>query len=520
MPKPDVQTDRKPRWYHLFLPDKTTLLAGGLGAASVLAFAPFYLSPVMVGALAWLFWLWHKAESWQARVRLGLWFGLGLFGVGVSWLFSSMYFYSGMSAWLSALATFLWVFFLSLYPALAGALVSFFYRKDQPGLGLVLIMPFAWVLMELLRSQWFTGFPFMLTGNTHLSTWLDGYAPVLGTLGVSWAVALTAGLLVWLAHFRRWAIGATLFAAIWLGGALLKTIDWTTPKGDPVDVALIQGNVSQSKKWQKTAFMPTLKTYVGLTRKHLDADVVVWPETAIPAYFDLVQNGVLKSFLRDASLLNKSILMGVITRNPSTGAYYNALVNAGNPSQVYEKYHLVPFSEYFPWSSLFKMMNEYFDIPFSEFSAGPESPAPMVLNGHTVGLSICYEMAFGEELARTAAQTDYLITVSNDAWFAHTLEPAQQLQDVQMRALELGREIARSTNTGYTAIVGTDGMIKQEIDPYETGVLRGTVQPYEGTTPFVRWHYWPLIISLSGIFAWLLFSSSSARRQPKDKNAE
>ena len=493
--------------FQVFKPNKPALIALGLGAASVLAFAPLYLSPLMVGTLAWLFWLWHHAETRLDFIRIGLWFGLGLFGVGASWLFSSMYFYSNMSFLASFMVTFfVWVLFLSLYTALAGWLVSVFHNKQQPGLSLVVVMPSVWVLAELLRAKLFTGFPFLITGNTHLFTWLDGYAPVFGALGMSWLVAMSAGLLVWLAHYRNWVVGTAVLVMIWLTGAVLQNINWVQPVDKPVDVALLQGNIPQEKKWLKSEFVPTMKTYVRQTKENMDADVIVWPETAIPDYLDRVEKGVLNSFIKDARLLEKDILLGVIVRDKETGQYYNSLVNASDTSQAYHKHHLVPFSEFFPFSDLFKALSLIFDIPFSEFSAGTKTPQPMMLGGQPAGLSVCYEMAFGDELAVNVPDSRYLITVSNDAWFANTLEPFQQVQDVQMRALELGREIARSTNTGHTIIVGVDGRIKQQIPPYEEGVLRGDVQPYEGVTPFVQWKHWPLVWLLVGVFAFLIYN--------------
>lgn len=184
-----------------------------------------------------------------------------------------------------------------------------------------------------------------------------------------------------------------------------------------------------------------------------------------------------------------------------------------NRIRFIKKRHLVPFSEFFPFASVFKALSLLFDVPFSSFSAGSDNQPLFQIGSHQVGMSVCYEMAFGEELARNAAEADYLLTVSNDAWFAHTLEPAQQVQDVQMRALELGREIARTTNTGYTIIVGTDGQIKQSIEPYQTGVLRGEVQPYTGKTPFVSWKQWPIFALLTLI---LLFLVMNRRRHRRD----
>ena len=127
-----------------------------------------------------------------------------------------------------------------------------------------------------------------------------------------------------------------------------------------------------------------------------------------------------------------------------------------------------------------------------------------MLGGQLAGLSICYETAFGEEMATQLPDAKYFITVSNDAWFAHTFEPAQQLQEVRMRALELGREIARSTSTGFTAIIDIQGNIKQQLPAYEEGVLRGEVQPYEGLTFYAEWGKLPVLFLLFNLFGFLL----------------
>lgn len=498
MPKPIRQLLR------LFLPNQSAGLALLFGGISVAAFAPIGFAPAALVALAGLFWLWYKAETLQASIQLGLWFGLGQFGLGVSWLISSMYLYSGMSLPLSVLVTGLFVLFMSLFVAMAGSLV-YFFRQTFSGLQFALVMPLVWVFAEWVRSSLFGGFPFLLMGVSHLNTWLDGYAPLLGVLGVSWMVALSAGLLVWLYQARNWLPTSLIFGIVWVSASYLKTVDWVTPVAQPVDIALVQGNIAQDQKWLPSQFVPSLKSYVDMTRQNMDAQVVVWPETAVPAYYDLVEKGVLKSFIVDAQLLNTDILFGVIARNPhDANEYYNAIVNAHHPEQVYQKHHLVPFSEYFPFHALFKQLTEWFDIPFSAFTAGAFPQPLMQLGDHKVGLSVCYEMAFGTELARTVEDARYFITVSNDAWFAHTLEPAQQLQEVQMRALELGREIARSTNTGLTAIVDIKGQIKAQIEPYQKATLRGKIQPYEGMTPFAAWQNMPLLFLFSVLFGFLL----------------
>ena len=486
------------------MPAKQHGLALLLGAMSVFAFAPFEVSPLMLASIAGLFMLWLDAESRFEAAKIGLWFGLGQFGLGVSWLFSSMYFYSGVALPFAVILTAGFVLFLSLSVAIGGWITHYFKNPNRPGLVLTLLFPAVWVLVELIRSSIFGGFPFLLSGTTHLHTWLDGFAPVFGVWGVSWAVAISAGLLLWLFKQRNWVVASMSLCLIWSLGGLLQQVEWVKPIAKPIEVALIQGNIPQEEKWLPNAFYPTLKTYIGLTKQNMDADVVVWPETAIPAYYDVVEKGALLGFIKDAKLLNTDILVGVIAGGSNSEHYYNALINVHNPEDRYYKKHLVPFSEFFPFTSAFAFVSGLFDIPFATFTHGPSDQKPINLGGQDAGLSICYEMAFGEELATQLPQAKYLITVSNDAWFAGTFEPAQQLQEVQMRALELGREIARSTNTGYTAIVDIKGNIKQQIPAYEEGVLRGKVQPYEGLTFYAEWKKMPILFLLFAYFGFLL----------------
>lgn len=488
----------------LCFPRKPHVIAFLLGAVAVFAFAPFEFSPLVIASLAGLFWLWLDAETRLEGFKLGLWFGLGFFGLGVSWLFSSIYVYSGVLLPLAVLMTFGFVLFLALFIALCGWLALYFANKKRPGLVLTLLFPAVWVLGEILRASLLGGYPFLLVGNSHIHTWLAGYAPLFGVWGVSWVLAVTAGLLVWLMRQRAWVGASVLLCVLWSSGGLLKEIAWVKPVGKPIDVALLQGNIAQEVKWQSSAFMPSLKTYVSMTKKNMDADVIVWPETAIAAYYDVVERGALHSFIKDAQMLNTDILAGVIAGDRGSDNYYNALINLHRPQDRYYKHHLVPFSEFFPLNDLFASVSAWFDIPYATFTAGEKNQPPLLLGGQLAGLAICFETAFGDELARQLPSARYFITVSNDAWFAHTFEPAQQLQEVQMRALELGREFARSTNTGLTAIIDINGKIKQAIPEYEAGVLRGPVQPYEGMTFYAKWGKIPVLFALCVLFGFLL----------------
>ena len=169
----------------VFTPNKTHLISFALGLLSVFAFAPFNLPPLMLASIAGLFMLWLEAKSRFEAAKIGLWFGLGQFGLGVSWLFSSMYFYSGVMLPVAVVLTFCFVLFLALSVALGGWIAQYFKNPKSPGLVLVLFFTAVWVLLELVRSTIFGGFPFLLSGTSHVDTWLDGYAPLLGFCCVS-----------------------------------------------------------------------------------------------------------------------------------------------------------------------------------------------------------------------------------------------------------------------------------------------------------------------------------------------
>lgn len=492
-------------------PNKMHLIAFALGALSVAAFAPLNLSPLMLLSLGGLFYLWQQSPSAADGAKTGFYFGLGIFGFGLSWLFKSMYAFSEVLLPISVLLTLGWVVYHTLFLTAAGYFAVRLRRSHT--LALIGLFPVLWVLFELLRGSLFGGYPFLLAGVSHLGSWLDGYAPVFGVWGMSWAVAVTAGALVLLYVKRSWVLSSVLICLLWSVGGLLQQVDWVKPLDKTIDIALVQGNVPQQVKWSQKALVPSLERYVQMTKANLDADVIVWPETAIASYMSVVEKGALTTFIRDAQLFEKDIIAGVVDGSPDDEKVYNALVNLGNLEQRYHKRHLVPFSEYFPFHDLFAPLAQLFDIPFSFFAHGDPNQQPLEIGGQKAGLSICFEMAFGEELAQQLPQASYFITVSNDAWFAHTLEPHQQLEDVRMRALELGREIARATNTGFTAIVGIDGKIKAEISPYELATLRGEVQPYQGLTPYAEWKWLPILLLIGLILLFTLGGRLLFRRR-------
>lgn len=282
-----------PRW-------RDNLFAMLAGSIMPLAFAPVSVFPLSLLSLAVLFSLWLKSSARQSAV-LGFFFGLGLFAVGVSWVFVSMHNFGNMSVPLAVFATMLFIAGMALFPALAGLLQTRFHFL--PTLWrLVFVMPALWVLLEWLRSWLFTGFPWLAVGYSQTDAPLAGYAVWSGVFGVSLVTAGCAGLLLfwWRSGWRSgWRIGMVL-VAVWVVGLVASLSIWVSPAGKPVRVALVQGNVPLEIKWNPNYREDILNLYLKLSRNYRDADLIVWPEGALPLVLEEMPPEFEKSLRQEA----------------------------------------------------------------------------------------------------------------------------------------------------------------------------------------------------------------------------
>ncbi len=491
-----LNSDRRPlnqsRW--------ALLIAFLLGTSIPLAFAPFGLFPLAVFAPA-LWFLLLRGAAPAVAARLGFSFGLGMFGVGVSWVYISIHTF-GHSPLPAAIGVMLLlVAYMSLFTtalAYAGA------RSRVSGtVWLTVLLPAGWALAEWLRSWLFTGFPWLNLGYTQIDSPLAGYAPLLGVYGLSWLTALSAGLLAWTFNTSgraRW-LGPMLFTLLWLGGEQLKHYEWTQVAGAPLQVSLIQGNVPQEEKWDPAQEAATLEKYVDLTRgewlaqEQRRVDLVIWPETAIPAFQHEVANNFIAPLTEEARRVGTDLLTGIPVFDSERSEYYNAVISIGREAGAYYKHHLVPFGEYLPLREILGTLLQVMPLPVADFSAGKLDQPLLRAAGYPVGVSICYEIILGEQMITQLPQAAFLVNVSNDAWFGDSLAPHQHLEMARMRALETGRYLLRATNTGITAIIGPDGVIRERGPQFETLVLRGDIEPRGGSTPYVRWGNWPVVIA-------------------------
>jgi apolipoprotein N-acyltransferase len=455
-----------------------------VGAALPLAFAPWELSPLAPLLLAVLFGLWLQPQAPGRAALRGWLFGLGFFGAGTSWVRESFGF-SDVPAAAALVLTAGFVAFLALYPALLGYLQGRLAGGLSGRWRALGVLPAGWVLLEWVRGWFLTGFPWIQVGYSQVEAPLGWLAPVFGAYGVGWAVAASAGLLVVLARggWRERVGAGTALAALWVVAWGLGQVEWTQASGPPRNVAVVQGNIAQDLKWKDEQRVASMAHYLALTREHWDADLVVWPETAVPAFAHRVRP-FLADLADEARTHGAGLLLGIPFRDLETGRYYNSVMSLGAEVGVYHKRHLVPFGEYVPLSSVLGRLLDLLNAPMSDFSSGPPDQPPLPVDGLQVGVSICYEDAFGEEVMHALPAADLLVNVSNDAWFGDTVAPHQHQQKARMRAIEAGRDLIRATNTGISAIINWRGAVTASAPQFQSAVLRGVVIPRTGTTPY------------------------------------
>ncbi|MEN8130770.1 MAG: apolipoprotein N-acyltransferase [Pseudomonadota bacterium] len=469
------------------------LVAGG---SLVVVFAPYGWWPLSLVAPAVLLFLWLDCSARQSFWR-GYLFGLGLFSLSVSWVYNSIYEFGHAPPILAFSITLLFILFLSLYPALTGLLARSL-RYLPLAVRLTLVYPLIWMLLEWLRGWVLTGFPWLLLGQAHVDTPLAGIIPVFGVLAASGLNMLLAGLLVLsvVSAGRTRALSVVLIVSITIVAQLLTHIDWTQPTGSPIKVSLIQANISQDIKWQPERFQSTLDLYRNLSRAHWDSDIIIWPETAVPAFYHQVEESFLTPLAEEAQGHGSELLVGIFVRGKDQGRSYNSVVKPGQSPRFYHKRHLVPFGEYFPLRSALAWMADLIVIPMSDLDTGRDRPL-VQLQDYNVGVSICYEDAYGNEVIDALPEADLLVNVSNDAWFGDSLAPHQHLEIARLRALETGRYLLRSTNTGISAVIGPKGGVVARSPQFRADVLSAEIVAQGGLTPYARWGNWALMVIIS-----------------------
>jgi apolipoprotein N-acyltransferase len=477
------------------------VIASLAGMLLPLSFSPFHYYPVAIISLTLLFASWQGISAKKAALR-GFLFGLGFFGVGVSWVYVAIHDFGSASMPLAVLLTALFVAFFASYLAFVGWAIKKMSRETFSTVDFVLLLPVAWLVFEYFKGWFLTGFPWLEVGAGQIDGPLSGYTPIVGVLGVSLLTAISAGLLAAAWQEKRVSL-LIVVLVIWTAGSFLKPVLWTQPVDKEIKVTIIQGNIPQQIKWDPEQLYKTLALYQAKTEQNWDSDLIVWPENAVTVFYHQVKAFYLDPLEKLARANKTDILLGLPVLNQATDEYYNSMMALGEQESFYYKSHLVPFGDYLPFEWL-RGVIKFFDLPMSSFRPGPISTELVHAAGQAIGLSICYEDTFSTEVLRTVPEASLLVNATNNAWYGDSFAPHQHLQISQNRALETGRPTIRATTNGVSAIIDFKGHLQQQSEQFKEAVLTGNVQPRQGATPYVAWGQIPLwLFSLFMLMAWM-----------------
>ena len=472
----------------------------GLAAAGMLQAASLALpwsgqasGSLQVLAMCWLVHQLQSASHWRQAAARTWMFTTAWLTATFAWLYTALHTYGDLPALLTMAAVAGLAAVLALYYAAAGAL--YVYLKPADPTGQALLWGSLWMMAELARAIWFTGFGWGGVAYAHVDSWLAAWAPVLGAHGMAAVVAMLAMTVhQWLVapNVRYLALPmCLLLPGLWQSLPLHQ--GWSVSQGR-TEVTLLQGNIAQDEKFQPGTGVPDALRWYGAQLQQADRPLTIAPETAIPVLPDQLPPGYEERLRQRFASGDQAALIGIPLGSFQAG-YTNAVIGLkpglAQPWQ-YDKHHLVPFGEFIPpW---FRWFTELMNIPLGSFNRGSLRQPSFVWQGQTWGVHVCFEDLFGEELAQRflSQPPSVFVNVSNMAWFGHSQAPDQHLAISRLRALEFERPFVRATNTGMTAVIDHRGQVTAQLPRFERGTLHALVEGRAGITPYAWWvaRYW------------------------------
>lgn len=512
-----------------FLKDKRLWLALVAGLALTFSYAPFgywFVAPLSISVLCYCL---VKTPPKTAG-KYGFIFGLGWFGAGISWVHVSIADFGGLPLVASLALMALLVSYLALYPALA-AWLSGRYQQWFGKWNIAAFLLF-FSVAELLRGTLFTGFPWLTLGYSQTDSPLHVFAPLIGEFGLAAVVLLLGYALYATVCLRR--IYALIFSTLLLAGGWFSQAYWqqNSYTGKHVSTLLVQGNIAQSLRWQPELFAATMEKYRHMTAKNWGAELIFWPEAAIPE-IEPFAHDFLAHLDYAVATHNAALVTGIIDYQLDSKTAYNALITLGNKQKYqgqpqghyqylhpnrYRKHQLLPIGEFVPFADLLRPIAPLFDLPMSSFTRGDQVQPNLIANGYHILPAICYEIVFANLVrGNYRPHSDILFTVSNDAWFGNSIGPHQHMQIARMRALELMRPLVRVTNTGVTGVYDPLSQQGHYSEQFHANVLRHNLALINGNSLYSQWGNTPtwviltLFSLLTSAYLWRAASSNKPR---------
>ena len=461
------------------------------GVLCSLSFAPFGFWPLALVSFALLFHALYVATSTLEKLFRGWLFGFGKFAFGTVWLLDALIHHAGFNRLTAVLLFSVLIIALSTVFCLACGFALQMRSKTASSL----LLAAAICTYEVLISFpiWFS-FPLLHTGYAFVDTPIAAYAPVGGVWLVGYAALFSAAAICFAFHKAYAPI--VIAICLWLASLLLGSLNWTQDAGE-LSVALVQANTSPNEQLEPNEVRAVWVQHQNLTVTNSSADLIVWPESAIPTTLSAVETEAEEV----AQELQGSLLFGTFERqgSGSIGRTFNVAVHIGTQVETYRKQRLVPFGEYTPNLWLLTPLMELIDYPTAHVSPGPRSDGLLYTKHATTKVSICYEIAYPQLVNRNIAESDLIVALNADAWFGKSIGPWQQLQVARMRARETGKSLLRASNVGPTAILAPNGSVRSLLPTHTSDVLRDNVLIRKGATMFST-------LGLLPIGAVLLFS--------------
>jgi apolipoprotein N-acyltransferase len=491
------------------------------GFIAPFSFAPFevtVMSYISLGGLYFCFF-------YQSRSRFflkGFCYGLGFFSMGVSWIYVSIHAYGHLSPLLALLCTCLFIVFLSSYIGLLGFALKIVTSPSSHWMTQVLTFSALFTLLEFVRGTLFTGFPWLLIGYSGLSSPIKSLMPIMGIYGATFVITIMAALLVEsFFNIKKALLIQIPIICTFLFLNDFEAFSWTEKINQPLSTGIIQENLSMKDKWDEELFYTLLNNYQKDLKKTNTMDLTLLPESAIPLPYQFISEYV-NQLNDDAKHDKHGLVIGIPESTDDNTHYYNTALGLGEANGTYQKQHLVPFGEYIP--KQFQYLTQQFQIDDPGMTPGTFLSL-LTFKQFKYATLLCYEIAYSDILRQQIPDSQWIISLSEDGWFGHSLAIYQHVQMAQARALQTGRYHLVANNAGLSSIIDEKGNIIKQLPPFEKGILKGTLYPFKGLTPWVIWGDLPIIVLCCFILLFFLLNQYSIlahlkkRRYPNQPNS-